>query len=143
MSMLNIHHHKKWSSKAHRIAWVIDKNRKNERMSVHLSYDEAHMSIDTKKRPPLSQGLEQVGYREQPFTKGKAMPISLDKVWIKTLSDLVAVLQKATEAPTGYDLFNAKHALIPEQLHKLIYIDITMKIHCMFMDKSNQEVVYL
>ena len=111
-----------------KVAYVVDDDGTNERISTHLSFDEAHFSSDLKHQPPMAAVLRQAGYKDNPPQKGVPTHLSSSTLRIKSLSEHATTPTHATKSSAGLDLFSAENAVVPARSHKLIHTDISMEI---------------
>ena len=116
-----------------KIAYVLNRNGKQEKASTHLAFDEACMSDPTNSQPPMAQALQQAGYRKEPYKEVHAgdAEVDLDETYnmkFQTLSDKATIPERGSVQSAGLDLFSAENAIIGPKLQKLIHTDLSVQI---------------
>ena len=103
-------------SGTHKNVYVVDNDGLNERLTTHLTYDEAHMSSSKQNLPPMAVTLQQRGYQPEPTINDSA----LSTLKIKLLSKTASMPIKATKNSAGYDIHSLVHTKIPPSSQLLI-----------------------
>ena len=105
--------------------YVVNFDGTNERLTTHLSYDEAHMSSTKPTLPPMAITLQQRGYIHNPSTNTTTYTSMLN---LKLLSTDATMPVKATPQSAGYDIYSSQSTKIPPKTQQLISTDISMAI---------------
>ena len=104
--------------------YVVDEDGSNERLTTHLTYDEAHMSSSKQNLPPMAVTLQQRGYQSDPTTTHS----DLSTLKIKLLSTDAHMPIKATENSAGYDIYSSVHTTTPPSSQLLTSTGISLEI---------------
>ena len=105
--------------------YVVNQDGTNERLTTHVSYDEAHMSSTKSTLPHMAISLQQKGYFH-PTDKTITDPST--QVKIKISSPEATLPTKATPHSAGFDMYSAEQTTIPPSTQKLIDTKVSMEI---------------
>ena len=116
-----------------KIGYIIDDQTKRERVATHMSFDEAHISIDSAHHPPMATALQQSGYRPEHD--------DTCDLKFKLLESSAKAPTKATEGAAAFDVYSTKNMAIPPGEQKQSQLVLQWKCHQVFMDSSMCVVV--
>lgn len=111
-----------------KIVYVVNKRGRREQAVTHVSFDEAHMSSSIQSTPPMGIALQQAGYRKTPFTEGRPVQLTSEKLKVKLLSNKGTLPIRSTEHAAGLDICSAENAIIQPGDNRKIHTDIAMEI---------------
>ena len=103
-----------------KIAYVIDDTTKKERITTHMSFDEAFMSTPVQSQPPMAIALQQSGFQPE---KEEVCRLKL-----KLLSKEAKVPERATASAAGLDLHSIQNVTIPPGEQRIVPTGIAMEI---------------
>ena len=111
--------------------YVTDSKTKREKLTTHVIYDEAHMSVPPAKQPPMAVALQKAGYRV-PLTTTKENPTvdatTIEQLPVKLLSDQATAPTRGSANSAGLDLYSSETALVPPHTIRLIDTDISIEL---------------
>ncbi len=108
--------------------YVESKRTKQVHVSLHKSFDEAHVTAPTEGLPPLAIALQNAGYNNE-GSKSQTTPISIDanNLKIKLLSNDATTPSRSTSQSAGLDLHSAVDIVIPPNQTTIVPIDIAIE----------------
>ena len=104
--------------------YVVDEDGTNERLSTHLTYDEAHMSTTRPQLLPMAIALQQRGFYQGSLQQNP----SSTKLKIILNSDTATIPTKATAGSAGYDMYSAEQVTIKPNSHLLVNTNVSLEI---------------
>ena len=103
-----------------KIAYIIDDVTNRERVATHMLFDEAFMSKDPAKHPPMASAIQHSGYRPEHEDRCD--------IKVKLLHPNAVLPIKASAGAAGYDLHSTQNITISPGEQKTVSTGIALEI---------------
>ena len=103
-----------------KLAYVIDDTTGKERVTSHLTFDEAHTSVSAEKQPPMAIALQQSGF--QPNKE------EVCRIKVKLLTKSAKVPQRGSEQAAGFDLYAKEKTIVKANSQQIIGTGIALEM---------------
>jgi dUTP pyrophosphatase len=108
--------------------YVQSERTKQIHVSLHKSFDEAHVTAPAEGLPPLAIALQNAGYNNNGTTNEDAqIPITEENLKLKLLSSDATTPSRSTPQSAGLDLHSAVDMVIPPQQTAIIPTDVAIE----------------
>ena len=103
-----------------KLAYVIDDTTGKERVTSHLTFDEAHTSVSAEKQPPMAIALQQSGF--QPIKE------EVCRIKVKLLTKSAKLPQRGSEQAAGFDLYAKEKTIVKANSQQIIGTGIALEM---------------
>lgn len=111
-----------------KIGYVVNNKGQREKSVTHVSFDEEHMSSSLKSTSLMGVALQKAGHHKTPFSEGKAVQLTAEKLKVKLLSNSATLPQQSSEQVARFDICSAENTVVQPGEINLIHTNIALQI---------------